>query len=324
MSNDCNSTSANPSAGPSNLQPGGSSFDHGPEALPHVPQNKSGSTCPAVAPVVRIKQARATRVRLQVKDFNGEPVELGPTMSGDSIPDDGIRVFLTCKHTHVGLDLLWIREGAVVDAASGTVEFALSKDETDGAGIYAAQIIVTGADGASLLDQEGDAPASYLYTTDLWLEISATLTRCGVTGPPSIAEIRLFLRDTCAAGNDLLQDFEFNDTEIVYALNEPVSYFNVKYVPRTRYGVPDFPHEYRYFWVRAAAAGLLRMAARKYARDHLPYSGGGQTVDPKNKFGVYTGLADQLWKEWETFVAEEKARMQMDNGWGSVGSPLRR
>lgn len=324
MSNDCNSQAANPPAGPSNLQPGGSSFDQGPAALPHVPDNRSGAACAAIVPVIRIKQARATRVRQIVRDFNGVAVDLGPTISGDSIPDDGIRVFMVCRHSHVDASLLWVQEGSIVDAASGTVEFSLTKDQTDGHGIYATQILVTDQTEVTVADIESDvAPEGYLFTADAWMEIIPALTRTSVTGPPTISEMRMFLRDACPEGNDLLQDFEFNDTEIIYALNEAVGYFNVKYVPRTRYGVPDFPHEYRYFWVRAAASSLLRTAARKYARDHLPYTGGGQTVDPKNKFGVYTGLADQLWKEWDTFVAEEKGRLQMRRGWSSFGSTLR-
>jgi hypothetical protein len=137
-------------------------------------------------------------------------------------------------------------------------------------------------------------------------------------GPPTIQELRIALRDS-GLENSLLNDVEFDDTEIVYALARPIRQWNETPPPVAFYAARDFPfHEH---WLKATMALLMRSAAYWYERNRLASTHGGVTVDDRNKMQTYMVMAQSLYKEWEEFIISKKVSINVAGCYGSVGSP---
>lgn len=195
----------------------------------------------------------------------------------------------------------------VVDAANGLVQFAIPKPICCNAGIYQFQIgmfrdgVMSFSDGG-LIDVE---PGMWGNTDQQ-------------TGPPTLEEIRMHLRDR-PAENDLLRAVEFDDAEILNAIKHPVMQWNETPPDLIyRFNCNNFP--FRHHWRNAIVAELLRTAVHSYSRNKMQATSSGLTVDDKNKDREYLVLLQLYTAEWETFIARKKAEINVSEGFGSMAS----
>jgi hypothetical protein len=136
-----------------------------------------------------------------------------------------------------------------------------------------------------------------------------------VMGPITVNEVRMQLRDTLVE-NQLLGQFEFDDTEIVHSIVQPIMYWN-EIPPPIGYHTPyTFP--YRYHWLRGTVANLLKIGAAWYLRNKMQTAHGGIQEDVLNRNREYTELAQLYDGEWKQFVEAKKVEINIQGGYGSI------
>jgi len=278
----------------------GNDINQGSEDLGHTIVDLSRSPCSSDRAVVQVFQGQPAILKLYVADRNGTAVNL------DDLPSTA-EIRYVVKDREVSNSARFGVTCTIEDAENGVVRCELTKSNTRDAGIFVAQVIVTNSEGATL------------WTTPYWHVSNITLEGWHNSGgPPTIPEIRLIMRDACPEQNTLLNDLEFDDSQIVACLRLPIDEFNEKYQPKTNYSPRTFP--FRFHWMRATAGYLLEIAGRGYMRDHLPYNAGGVSVDDKNKASQYIQAGQMLLAEWRQFVKERKIEMNIEGAYGRLGS----
>jgi len=197
----------------------------------------------------------------------------------------------------------------VLSLEQGTVVVEIPAENLQLPGIYYAEV--------GLYDVTGDIPrlhwANLFY---LWVEPMATLAN--LQGPPTLAEIRLSLRDSSPVENLLLDEARFSDEEIVLCVRRPVQEWNETPPPIQTYNTNNFP--FRHHWLTATAGYLFRMAEEQFRANHLPYSAGGVSLNDQNKFDVYAKAAQSRLDEWRYWLRRQKATMNLEQGYGGIGS----
>lgn len=242
-----------------------------------------------------------------MRQKNGNALDLSSCLE-DVDPDASVSVEADVNSVKVrfrGCDRaepLYQVTGSVLDAASGMVQFPVSPI-CKFPGIFEFQVAIVDPDGDPLIVDGG------LISVEpgLWGHTS-------ISGPPTIQEIRLHLRDT-GAENDLLGDYEFDDAEILESIRRPVMHFNEMPPTLRQYNCMNFP--WRYQWLNATVAELLRTAAHHYVRNKMQASGSGLSVDDKNKNDDYLRIAKMYRDEWLEFIRLKKASLNMGGFAGS-------
>jgi len=107
--------------------------------------------------------------------------------------------------------------------------------------------------------------------------------------------VRIFMQDTCAKDNFLLDAREFTDPQIMFAFQMVVANYNTTDPMCDFKKLADFPYYYEAFI--GITAQLLRTKALNMVRNRL--GGTGQIVDDKQQAEVYLGIAGNLQKEFE-------------------------
>ena len=177
----------------------------------------------------------------------------------------------------------FIKDMVIVDCDKGEVQLIIEVDDLPCQGLFLAQIklqdITTSARTALY--------RAYLEVAPDIMDEDSYLT--GVT----IEEVRLGLRDISPQDNFLLDDVEFTDTEIMWAMRRPVLLWNetTPYLRRYTYTPSAFP--FKYTWLNAIKAELYILAAGAYMRNSLPYSAGGLSVNDKDKYQQYAAEGKQ-------------------------------
>lgn len=139
-------------------------------------------------------------------------------------------------------------------------------------------------------------------------------------GPPTVAEIRLHLRDSDPADNLWLGVVEFDLAEIAACIQRPVEYWNEALPPISqRYNTKTYP--FRFHWLEGIIGGLYQLAAAHYLRTHLPYQAGGLSVDDKNKFNEYGTIGKEKWETYKDWVKHKKYSLNCTAAMQSSGSP---
>lgn len=190
------------------------------------------------------------------------------------------------------------------DDCTGLVEFDFDPLKEYCPGVYLGQI-VRFVHGGYIVD-------SY----PIYFSVEPSLAgQWAQQGMITIPEVRLALGDHEIGEVSLLDEFEFEDTEIVAAVRWVVDKWNNTPPPVNTYTYYNFP--YRYWWIKGAVIELLRMAARRYAKNQLAYQAGGITIDDQNKAGDYEGIAKRMYAEFDEWFKMEKRRQNMDRAWSS-------
>lgn len=188
----------------------------------------------------------------------------------------------------------------------GLVEFLFEDTDCIGPpGIYLCQVerYVTGGHFV-------DATPAYLY-------IEPNLRyQHQQSGAPTIPEIRLHLGDSEINEVSLLDTFEFTDTEIADCMRRVVDHWNQTPPPVQTYNYDNYP--FKYWWIKGTMIELLKIAARRYARNRLQYSAGGVNIDDQNKANDYIAMANDMKQEYMDWFKAAKVGQNMARAWSSV------
>jgi hypothetical protein len=289
------------------------------------PIEVSPSSAPGQIKVIRVSQNARKQIVFNLTDDSGQSVDLKAEVENPPAPDADFTPQAAATGSNVGIRLLSASsvltdngrinlEGTILDQEEhrGFVEFTLPTQDTTRPGIYELYIerYIKGGE----------------YTSDTWpvlLAIEppamALLDDCPI-GPLLIPEVRLALYDLDnqtdgAPFSNLLDDTEFQDVDIVFAMRRAVQLWNETPPPVVRYTPNNFP--YRYWWLQATCAELLIMSARRYRRNRLAYQAGGIAIDDQSKANEYEQVGRQVMQDFMEWMRTEKYRINMNVTWGT-------
>jgi len=265
---------------------------------------------------ISVAQGTTSTVTWQMHDKNGTPLNLEPCFPELSVPeiDFGV-VFRMKEYISFGNQRAVFEATAdTVDLSTGKVSVALTEEMTKIPGIYYADFC--------LVQNHGDDPREVVLVNTLYLIINRSTLHSEESdygGPPSIAEIRLHLRDSSPSESFLLDNLMFDDAEIALAIARPVQYWNEVPPPLNQtYSTQNFP--FRYHWLEGICANLFFMVAEQFRRNQLPYTAGGISVDDQNKEANYERAGQTRWQAYKEWVRATKASINLEGCWGSVTS----
>ena len=198
-------------------------------------------------------------------------------------------------------------EGTIQDVANGTVRFTPPDEVIQQAGIYQMSIGIRDEYDRIVFHEPG------LLSVERSLFGDSTQ----ITGPPTIRDLRLHLRDT-AIENDLLDDVEFDTSEIVSSIVRPIQHWNEVPPPVAPFTCKTFP--FRYHWLQATVGELLLIAVHSYMRNNLKVNHGGVKGNFKDKYREYAAVAEKYKRDWQTFVVQKKMEINAELGFGSSDS----
>lgn len=252
-----------------------------------------------------MRDSNGNPVDLSVCDFVEDTLELGVDgSSSEAVEDDALYLKLRVAEQVNGGRIE--ASGYSTVPSEGKVRAALPQLSP---GIYMAEFAIVNADGVPR------------FANQFYLIVNNGLfgDSCEPSGPPSVPEIRLMLRDF-GGDNELLGNVDFDAAEIALAAHLPIQQWNEMLPPlNVRYSTKTFP--YRYHWLQAICATLFSIAAEHYRRNDLQYSAGGTQIADKRKANEYEAKAAQLKQEWTAWAREKKIQLNIESGWGYVGSP---
>lgn len=202
-------------------------------------------------------------------------------------------------------------DATVITADEGVIQFTLPTFVANNPGVYHLEVAVA-------LEDDNIAFSNQFY---LWVNRGLFGNpKYPNAGPPSIDEIRLFIRDNSPDENRLIDDFEFDLAEICYATELGVRYWNEAQPPIGVY-FDTTNYVVRHKWLMFIAGHLLVTAAHRFRRNHLPYQAGGLSIDDQNKFQMYDQSGMLLMQEYKEWVKNKKVQINCQMAITSSGSP---
>lgn len=197
--------------------------------------------------------------------------------------------------------------GTITDPAKGELTFSLTAGDVPSPGLYYAE--------AQLVSDPGGANEQVEASNLFYLLVQPSVGN--LQGPPSLAEIRLHLRDSSPQESLLLDSVKFDDSEIALAIVRPIQQFND--TPPDilqKFTTQNFP--WRYYWLEAICGNLFLIAAEHYRANRLPYSAAGVQVDDMGKENPYLAAAQRRLEIWRRFVNDKKLQLNNEEGWGVI------
>ena len=137
-------------------------------------------------------------------------------------------------------------------------------------------------------------------------------------GPPSLAEVRLELRDYPEV-NRLLDNYEFDEAEILHAALRCIDYFN-EIPPELDQRFDSSNFTWRHHWMEGIVYHLLQVAISWLDRNKLSYSAGGVQVDDLGRSEPYLRHMQMRKQKWEEWVKRTKIRLNSESAFMSLGS----
>jgi hypothetical protein len=137
-------------------------------------------------------------------------------------------------------------------------------------------------------------------------------------GPPSLKELRAYLRDT-RTENDFLKDVEFSDEELIMAIVGPVRTWNELLPPVAPFTCQTFP--FRELWIKGCIGQLCRTAALWYQRNKMQTTHAGISTDDRNKNAEYQRIGDQYTEEFLKFARAQKVRINISRAYSTLNGP---
>lgn len=267
------------------------------------------------APTVSVAQGGRTIATFNLRDDKQALVNLNTCMLTGSADDanaskfsDGISntkgvpvVKLVVRDTRGGPPILLV-DGAVEDPKTAKLSFVLEPSVKVPAGTYDGQVGVF-------------IEGKLFKTWPVLVEITANMFVADAAGTP-VDWIRLAIRDKYVYDDSLLADREFSTEEIMHAARRVVDRWNDTPPILQKYDYADFP--WREKLIVGVTGYLYQIAAAKYRRDHLPYSGSGVQVDDKNKAPEYESIATARLVEFDTWMSAMKNAINAEAFWGTI------
>jgi hypothetical protein len=263
---------------------------------------------------ISITQGQCATIDWQMHNQDGIPVDLSACTDGAVF-----KVVLRLKEQLAlsNQKSAYEVDAVIADAATGKVTAALTQGMVDVPGIYYGEMALINVPA-----QETDQPC-VVFSNTFYLIINRSTFDSRPTGrnggAPSIAEIRLHLRDSAPGESYLLENLMFDDAEIALAIGRPVQYWNEVPPPiNAFYTTQNFP--FRYHWLEGICANLFMMVAEQYRRNQLSYSAGGIAVDDQNKEPAYERAGQARWQAYREWVRATKASINLESCYGEVTS----
>jgi hypothetical protein len=260
---------------------------------------------------ISIGQGQCATIDWQMVDRDGVPVNMSAC---DELP---YKVVLRIKEQISLGNAKPVQQvdATITDPSDGKVHVTLTKNMVGIPGIYYAEMALINVPA-----EEAEQPCIIFSNTFYLIINRGTLGNDGRNGgPPSIAEIRLHLRDSAPGESYLLENLMFDDAEIALAIARPVMYWNEVPPPLGRnYNTQNFP--FRYHWLEGICANLFLMVAEQFRRNQLSYQAGGIAVDDQNKEGSYERAGQTRWQAYREWVRATKASINLESCYGEVSS----
>ncbi len=277
-------------------------------------------------------QQKAT-IRHIMRDPNGVPVDLSQCLcaaeSSESSISDESAAACACPYKMVfrlseylsgpgGTDY---PVALVTDGADGAVQVELTPEDTTCPGVYFGQFALIECSEDPDAEPTGDT--TVLFSNHMYVIVGRNLWNnrmnvAGPAGPPSLAEVRMHLRDTDPSESFLLDNLAFSDEEIAHATILPVQYWNEIPPPIGTFTTTSFP--FRYHWLMGIAGYLFLSAAEQQRRNNLQYSAGGVQIDDQHREPNYEQAAQRRLEEFKQFVKRKKAEINLEGAYGGIGS----
>jgi hypothetical protein len=264
---------------------------------------------------ISITQGQCATIDWQLIDKDGHPVNLIPCHLANQ--DPAFKVTLRLKE-HLALgnaNPVTTVDAMIIDEETGKVQTTLTSGMVSTPGIYYGEMSLVN------IPADDTAVPCVVFSNIFYVVINrSTFGPAGeMGGPPSIAEIRLHLRDSSPAESYLLEHLMFDDAEIALAITRPVMYWNEVPPPLdTVYTTQDFP--FRYHWLEGICGNLFMMVAEQFRRNQLSYSAGGINVDDQNKEASYERAGQARWQAYREWVRATKASINLESCYGEVTS----
>jgi hypothetical protein len=274
---------------------------------------------------ITVTQGQCATIEWQMQDKEGRPVSLIPcgfvitgSESSASTPDDFKVVLRLKEHLSVGNNKPAVEvEAAVLDPENGKVAAELTAAMVGLPGVYFGEMALV-----SIPAQESNQPCVVFSNTFFVVIARSTFGDLDYQGPPTIAEIRLHLRDSSPQESFLLDNLMFDDAEIALAISRPVMYWNeTPPFLDVKYTTQNFP--WRYHWLEGICANLFFMVAEQFRRNQLSYSAAGVSLDDQNKEPNYERAGQTRWQAYQQWVRGIKAAINLESCYGVVGSPYK-
>jgi hypothetical protein len=273
----------------------------------------SSNGCNREWPTIAVSQSTKTTITACLKDRLGNALELNPLM-----------------HTVTFIAKEWVTDEedfiskacVITDGDNGTVSCVLDSSDVPYAGIWLGEFTVTQyASDDSAPDPEFTSVVVERCSCYLEVRISHKANAGKATRPLSIFEVRMAIRDRCSSDNAFLDSLEFSDTEIAYAMQRPIDYWNEALPPLPHYTYTYASFPYKYNWTEATVGELLKMAGNNLLRNDIKLSAGGVTLDEKGRAASYLSLGAQMVNEYKAWVAGKKYSLNVNDCWGTTTLP---
>jgi hypothetical protein len=263
---------------------------------------------------VTVSQGQCATIEWQMHDKDNNPVDLSSCFPTPAPAEPEYEVVLRLKEQILLGENAAPKEltATIVDAETGKVSATLDSSAVAYPGIFYAEI--------ALVTVPAPETKSCVIFSNLFSLIitRSTFGDMAAGGPPSIAEIRLHLRDSSPSESFLLDHLMFDDAEIALAITRPVQYWNEIPPPIGVFTTQTFP--FRYHWLEGICANLFMMAAEQYRRNQLNYSAAGVALDDQNKEANYERAGQMRWQAYREWVRVKKAEINLEGAYGEVGS----
>lgn len=263
---------------------------------------------------VSVTQGQCATIDWQLHDKDGHPVDLSGCGLGEDSP---LKIVLQLKeHLALGNSKKPTSvDATVVDAPTGQVQAQLTSGMVDTPGIYYGEMALVNTEA------EAGATTCVVFSNTFYVIINRSTfgPQNKMGGPPSIAEIRLHLRDSAPNESYLLEHLMFDDAEIALAIARPIQYWNEVPPPLDlHYNTQNFP--FRYHWLEGICANLFMMVAEQFRRNQLAYNAGNVAVDDQNKEAAYERAGQTRWQAYREWVRATKASINLESCYGEVTS----
>jgi len=266
---------------------------------------------------ISISQGQCATIDWQLHDKDGNPVDLTPCGFTDGANPAEYKIVLRLKENlALGNSKQPTQlDATVVEAATGKVQVPLSSNAVGLPGVYYAEVALI-----NIPAEEADTPCVVFSNTFYLIINRSTFTNVNSPGgPPSIAEVRLHLRDSSPNESYLLERLMFDDAEIALAISRPVQYWNEVPPPLNAvYTTQNFP--FRYHWLEGICANLFFMVAEQFRRNSLEYSAAGMSINDQNKEASYERAGQARWQAYREWVRATKAAINLESCYGTVTS----
>ena len=286
-------------------------------------------------PVVRTTQCTCDEIQIQLKDPNtGEPCNLtefgiGPepesSDSSSSSSDDNCGLPEWCSPSladdpFTGVQIITkafpsdsampINKAAVIkteeDATAGIVYLQLEPAESALPGMWGAMAIVRQCNVA----RKG---------LPFFFEIMPSLDQINIgSGPLSIYEVRIAIRDSDPLLNNLIDALDFQDFEVAFMIRKAIDIWR-EIPPHTvaEFTMADFP--FRHHWIEVTIGQLMLMASDHMRRNDLDYKAAGLTIEDTKKWPYYQEVGQKRMEEFKAWAIQTKMTINLEGGFASLG-----